>query len=128
MGYRSDVMCIMYARDVKDVDKVDEAGMAFIKAWLNSRLTEEDKNLFEFDHDDMVIFNVQSWKWYESYSDIQRLDKLFEDFMELCDEGDGDYNMEFMRIGESYDDVEMRNSDQHHGILSLHRSIYIDGR
>jgi hypothetical protein len=128
MGYRSDVMCIMYARDVKDVDKVDEAGMAFIKAWLNSRLAEEDKNLFEFDHDDMVVFSVEQWKWYDSYSDIQRLDKLFADFMELCDESNGNYYLEFMRVGESYDDVETRYSQPCHGLLSLHRSIYIDGR
>lgn len=128
MGYRSDVMCIMYARDNKDVDKVDEAGMAFIKAWLNSRLTEEEKNLFEFDHDDMVVFSVDSWKWYESYPDIQRLDKLFEDFMELCDEYESGYYMEFMRVGESYDDVETRYSDKNHGLLTLRRSIYIDGR
>jgi hypothetical protein len=126
MGYRSDVICIMYARDVKDVDKVDEAGMAFIKAWLNSRLTEEEKNLFEFDHDSMVVFSVEQWKWYDSYPDIQRLEKLFEDFMELCEVGNN-YRMEFMRVGENYDDIEMRESDNSHGLLRLKRSIYIDG-
>jgi hypothetical protein len=128
MGYRSDVMCIMYARDAKNVDKVDAGGMTFIKAWLNSRLNEEEKNLFEFDLDDMVVFSVEQWKWYESYPDIQRLDRLFEEFMELCDTSNSGYHMEFMRVGESYDDVETRYSDWNHGLLSLHRSIYIDGR
>jgi hypothetical protein len=124
MGYRSNVMCVMYAS--KPDGECDEAGMAFIKAWLKSHIAEEDKELFEF-NDDMVVFSVEDWKWYESYPNIQRLDKLFEDFMELCDEG-SNYRMEFMRVGESYDDVEVRESDTSQGWLRLSRSVYIDGR
>jgi hypothetical protein len=123
MGYRSDVTCVMYASEPNG--ERDEKGMAFVKAWLNTHIAEEDKELFEF-NDDMVVFSVEQWKWYDSYSDIQRLDKLFEDFMELCDEG-SNYRMEFMRVGESYDDVEVRESDTSQGLLRLKRSIYIDG-
>ncbi len=123
MGYRSDVTCVMYSRDPSG--KRDEAGTAFMKAWLNSHITEEDKELFEF-NDSMVVFSVEQWKWYDSYPDIQRLEKLFEDFMELCEVGNN-YRMEFMRVGENYDDIEMRESDNSHGLLRLKRSIYIDG-
>ncbi len=123
MGYRSDVMCVMYASEPNG--ERDEKGMAFIKAWLNTRIAEEDKELFEF-NDNTVVFSVENWKWYESYPDIQRLDKLFEDFMELCERG-SNYRMEFIRVGENYDDVEMRDSDNAHGLLRLKRSIYIDG-
>ena len=123
MGYRSDLTCVMYASEPNG--ERDEKGMAFVKAWLNTHIAEEDKELFEF-NDDMVVFSVEQWKWYDSYSDIQRLDKLFEDFMELCDEG-SNYRMEFMRVGESYDDVEVRESDTSQGLLRLKRSIYIDG-
>ena len=129
MGYRSDVMCIMYARDAKDVDKVDAGGMTFIKAWLNNRLNEEEKNLFEFDHDDMVVFSVESWKWYDNYLPIQRLMNLFTEFDQaLCGgaDGDGSCCLEFMRVGESYDDVEHHDSSNSHGRLSLSRSIQID--
>lgn len=123
MGYRSNVMCVMYASEPNG--GCDEKGMAFVKAWLKSHIAEEDKELFEF-NDDMVVFSVEQWKWYESYPNIQRLDKLFEDFMELCEEG-SNYRMEFMRVGESYDDVEVRESDTSQGLLRLKRSIYIDG-
>ncbi len=125
MGYRSDVTCIMYSRDPDG--KRDEAGMAFIKAWLNSYMAEEDRDLFDFDLPDMVVFSVDSWKWYDSYPDIQRLEKLFEDFMELCAEYESSYHMEFMRVGENYDDVELRISNYAQGLLGLNRSIYIHG-
>ena len=123
MGYRSDVTCVMYAREPNG--ERDEAGMAFVKAWLNTHIAEEDKELFEF-NDNTVVFSVEQWKWYESYHDIQRLEKLFEDFMELCERG-SNYRMEFIRVGENYDDIERRESDTSHGLLRLKRSIYIDG-
>lgn len=123
MGYRSDVTCVMYASQPNG--ERDEAGMAFVKAWLNTHIAEEDKELFEF-NDNTVVFSVEQWKWYDSYSDIQRLEKLFEDFMELCDEG-SNYRMEFIRVGENYDDIETRDSYNAHGLLKLKRSIYIDG-
>jgi hypothetical protein len=113
----------MYAREPNG--ERDEAGMAFVKAWLNTHIAEEDKELFEF-NDNTVVFSVEQWKWYESYHDIQRLEKLFEDFMELCERG-SNYRMEFIRVGENYDDIERRESDTSHGLLRLKRSIYIDG-
>ena len=124
MGYRSDVTCVMYASEPNG--ERDEKGMAFVKAWLKSHIAEEDNDYFEFDHPDMVVFSVERWKWYDSYPDIQRLENLFEDFMELCERG-SNYRMEFIRVGEDYEDIEMRESDNSHGLLRLKRSIYIDG-
>ena len=123
MGYRSDVTCVMYASEPNG--ERDEKGMAFVKAWLNTHIAEEDKELFEF-NDNTVVFSVEQWKWYDSYHDIQRLEKLFEDFMELCERG-SNYRMEFIRVGEDYEDIEMRESDTSQGLIRLKRSIYIDG-
>lgn len=126
MGYRSDVMCIMYAADA--YGKVDEAGMAFIKAWLKNRLANDEHEMLErFDfQDDMVVFEAQGWKWYESYADIAMLDKLFADFTELCNEGENTYHIEFIRIGENTDDIDIRESNLCRGWLRVSRSIYID--
>lgn len=126
MGYRSDVMCVMYA--ARSDGKVDEAGMAFIKAWLKNRLANDKHEMLErFDfQDDMVVFEAERWKWYESYTDIAMLDKLFADFTEICNEADNTYHIEFVRIGENIDDIEIRESDNCHGWLRVNRSIYID--
>lgn len=126
MGYRSDVMCIMYAADA--FGHTDKGGMAFVKAWLKNRLANDEHEMLErFDfQDDMVVFEAQGWKWYESYSDIQRLDKLFADFRMLCDESDNTYHIEFIRIGENIDDIEIRESNHCRGWLRVSRSIYID--
>lgn len=124
MGYRSDVMCIMYA--ARSDGTVDEAGMAFIKAWLKNRLNEDALDLFDLNDDYMVVFEVDGWKWYESYDDIAMLDKLFADFIEICDEGDNNYHLEFIRIGEDYTDIEVRESNHCQGWLRVNRSIHVD--
>lgn len=125
MGYRSDVMCIMYA--TTPTGEMDEGGMAFIKAWLRNRLNEDELDLFDLNDDHMVVFEVEDWKWYDSYADIAMLDKLFADFIEICDADDTNhYYLEFVRIGEDYTDIEFRASNHNHGWLRVSRAVYID--
>ncbi len=124
MGYRSDVTCIMYT------NKPDDKGAgAIMTTWLKQNIPETAIDYFEF-HDNEVIFIAEDWKWYESYPEIQRLEKLFTEFDQtLCGgaDGDGACCIEFMRVGESYDDVEVRDSNNSHGRLSLSRCIRIEG-
>lgn len=122
MGYRSDVTCIMYTNDPKD-----KGAGAIMSAWLKQRIHDDDMQCFEF-HDTEVIFIAEDWKWYESYTDIQRLEKLFADFQEtFCHQHhDSLYGFEFMRLGENYDDVEQRAAGVRACRLRLSRSIHID--
>lgn len=123
MGYRSDVTCVMYTGDYKDKG----AGM-IMTSWLKQHIHENDMQHFEF-HDTEVIFIAEDWKWYESYSDIQRLEKLFADFKEMfCHQGTNSlYAYEFIRVGENYSDVETDEAGAYVGRLSLSRCIRIDG-
>jgi hypothetical protein len=124
MGYRSDVTCIMYTNDPKD-----KGAGAIMSAWLKHHIHDDDIQYFEF-HDTEVIFLAEDWKWYESYLPIQRLMNLFTEFDQaLCGgaDGDGSCCLEFMRVGESYDDVEQHDSNNSHGRLSLSRCIRIEG-
>lgn len=125
MGYRSDVTCIMYT------NKPDDKGAgAIMTTWLKQRIHDDgtDIDYFEF-HDTEVIFRAEQWKWYESYPTVQRLMNLFTEFDQaLCGgaDGDGACCLEFMRVGENYDDVELHDSNNSHGRLRLSRSIHID--
>ena len=123
MGYRSDVTCIMYT------NKPDDKGAgAIMTTWLKQHIHEDDMDSFEF-RDTEVIFIAESWKWYDNYLPIQRLMNLFTEFDQaLCGgaDGDGSCCLEFMRVGENYDDVEHHDSSNSHGRLSLNRSIQID--
>lgn len=123
MGYRSDVTCIMYT------NKPDDKGAgAIMSTWLKQHIHEDDMDSFEF-RDTEVIFIAESWKWYDNYLPIQRLMNLFTEFDQaLCGgaDGDGECCLEFMRVGENYDDVEHHDSNNSHGRLSLSRSIQID--
>ncbi len=124
MGYRSDVTCIMYT------NKPDDKGAgAIMTTWLKQHIHDDDIQYFEF-HDTEVIFIVEDWKWYDGSSHVVRLEKLFTEFDQtLCGgaDGDGACCLEIMRVGESYDDVELRDSNNSHGRLSLSRSIRMKG-
>lgn len=123
MGYRSDVTCIMYAADYKNKG----AGL-ILTSWLKQNIHEADMQYFEFNETE-ALFIAEDWKWYESYPDIQRLEKLFNDFKEMfCHQGhDSLYAYELIRVGESYDDVETDEAGACVGRLSLSRCIRIDG-
>ena len=51
---------------------------------------------------DELIYSFNGWKWYSGYADIDKI----EAFMNRLDNEDIEY--EFMRIGESEEDVEHR--------------------
>ena len=125
MGYRSDVTCIMYTQNPKD-----KGAGTVLNMWLKQNINDADMQYFEF-HDTEVLFIAEDWKWYESYPDIQRLEKLFMDFKAaFCGEEnpyDCNYAYEFIRVGESYDDIETDEAGASMGRISLSRSIRIEG-
>jgi hypothetical protein len=123
MGYRSDVTALMYYKEDTPESK------AIIKEFIRQRVPS---NIFEsecFYYDGWgVKFEAEQWKWYEIYTDIQILEKLFADYKEaFCHGGyDSLYAFEFVRVGESYDDIETDEAGASRGRLSDDRSIRID--
>jgi hypothetical protein len=87
------------------------------------------KNAFNYDGWG-VMFQADDWKWYDSYPDIQFLEKLFDEFEELLigdDRNNTSYALEFIRLGEETDDIEERMYGAIEGRLYVGRSIHIDG-
>lgn len=59
--------------------------------------------------DDKFIFYVDGVKWYESYPDVQMMEKLFAFVEELGEESESWYSGMFCRLGEESDDTEQRS-------------------
>ena len=121
MGYRSDVVALMYSKEDTPESK------AIIKEFIRQRINDNLTDYFDYDGWG-VKFEAEQWKWYESYDDIQILEKLFADYQDTFCEGgyDSQYAFEFIRVGESYDDIETHEAGAEQGRLRVNRSIYVD--
>lgn len=78
-----------------------------------------------------VHFKAEQWKWYDSYSDIQRIEELwtaYRRYAETPSNEDADQlNGSFIRIGENDDDIESRSfGSAFGGDVSVCRSISCD--
>ena len=94
MGYRSDVTIGM-------------SKVLYLKAVLLNNIPKalENVNKIEITHN--VYWEIQGWKWYESYPEIIEILEWFE----WCDgksEADETYETHFgaLRLGEEYGDSE----------------------
>jgi hypothetical protein len=104
MGYRSDVLLLVYAD--KNTKSEIETAYAALKTLMNTAFKEVadmfHDNTEWIDRAYTLKFMMEDVKWYESYPDVQA-------FMEMTvffrDESHG-YCTEFIRIGEEIDDVE----------------------
>lgn len=121
MGYRSDVVALMYSKGDKPENR------AMIKEFVRQRVTPELMENFDFDGWG-VKFEAEQWKWYEGYADIQMLEKLFDEYKEAFCEGgyESQYAYEFVRVGESYDDIETDEAGCSQGRLSVDRTICVE--
>lgn len=124
MGYRSDVVALMYGRENTPEN------IAMIKEFIRQRVTPELMDYFDFDGWG-AVFEVEQWKWYSDYDDIKMLEKLFADYQDAFCNGRGvdydcKYAFEFVRVGESYDDIETHEAGAEQGRLSVARSIRVE--
>jgi hypothetical protein len=116
MGYRSDVVCLIYGDTTN----------------INNLLTKYKTTFDAFD-DNIIIWNkitdegnqsfiklVGNYKWYENYPDV----KAWIELMNYI-EGEG-CEYEFYCVDEDYNDVETRSSENSLGFLSLRREITCD--
>ena len=130
MGYRSDITVLMYAGTPEEQVMVNE--------WVKGQLAKRGGDLmhnFTFMHR-MVRFDAESWKWYDSYPEVQWLEKLFEDYVDtfiandLSDSEDprnnSTYAIEYARVGEEYEDIETWARGEQQGRLYVSRQIMVD--
>ena len=103
MGYRSDVMCVIYPSLSAD-GAVREQVYNQLKVLMATRFAEvfDDwlKSCMHWVDDKCTLkFVIDDVKWYESYPEVQA-------FMRMLSAFDADiegYTVEFMRIGEDSD-------------------------
>jgi hypothetical protein len=68
-------------------------------------------------------FEFNDVKWYESYAEVDAVEKAWEKFRETFDEDNDDTTLasEFARIGEDYGDVEYRSTYYSQDLLNIVR-------
>lgn len=123
MGYRSDVVAAFY------VSKAEH--LPALKLWLDENFPMDmfDENIRWFDRG--MVLQGESWKWYDSYPDVQAFNAAADKFVELCNkevsEDTPTFNYEFMRVGEDYDDVDVvREGIGYECVLGVQREITVE--
>jgi len=120
MGYRSDVVALLYTNKPEH--------LPLLKLWLtaNFPMKEFENSIKWFDRG--IILKEEHVKWYSEYDEVKLFNnavhKFVEEFCEAKGAFDGAY--EFMRIGESDDDIESDCCGDYDYLLSCERSIHID--
>ena len=130
MGYRSDVMALIYPDWIDDTDesavqeKYDQ--LKVLMATTFKAVSDEFGDPYMTWHDDerVLKFNIPDVKWYPSYADVTMFTNMLEAFnRDSSDEIPG-YCTEFVRLGEESDDTEQAHSgDNNNYYLQLRRSI-----
>lgn len=120
MGYRSDVKALIYPQggehNLLNYDKLKLLMNSTFKDvmdyWGEDYLTWDDTHR-------ALMFDANSVKWYDSYSEVARFMKFLEEVHEL------EYEYEFIRLGEEDDDVEADSTGDSEGFLYVSRSIEV---
>lgn len=120
MGYRSNIRCLIYPKNVQEKDTSDTQFDA-LKLIMNTTF----KNVLDmwsahitFDDKHRVVdFAVEDVKWYDSFHDVIAVDEMLPEI-----EGLG-FCYEFVRVGEENGDVEYRQSDDHNCYLNTTTEI-----
>ena len=114
MGYRSEVAfkCTPEAHNIL-------LSAAELNKDLQDLLKANDKeSCSSYTNDEEGFYFWEYVKWYESYSDVS----AFESIMDLLDEMALDSEYGFIRLGEDFDDHELRGDPGEFGMY-INRSI-----
>lgn len=124
MGYRSDVVAAFYVKDKKH--------LSVLKLWLSENFPmDEFENALEW-FDRGVIFRDEQTKWYDDYDDVKAFNGAVGKFLDLVYKRDAEsdapvFSFEFVRVGESYDDVEVQyEGDACEWLLGVDRKITVE--
>lgn len=125
MGYRSEVAIAFYTHEPEH--------NGVVSLWLKSNFPFDDWGITErefiekSDPNYSFVFHVHDIKWYDGYPAVERMNKLVEDFAELfCSGENAVAACEFMRSGESDDDIESETYGDVAWVLSITKSIDVN--
>jgi hypothetical protein len=121
MGYRSDVGLVV--RRNKDVTTTISELLALVKvAGYDIEDWKGYDARLEWD-DDTLIFHVEDFKWYETYPEVQCVEKLKELALET-----NEFSYSFARVGEETDDNEYlaEGEDPPYEALGIARYVCVD--
>lgn len=121
MGYRSDVMALVYpasgSENLLNYDKLktlmNTTFQDVFEAWGDDFFSWDDKHR-------VLKFAANSVKWYESYPDVALFTPFLDEVHKLG------YEYEFMRIGEDDTDVESMNSGDAENYMYVERTIQVN--
>ena len=131
MGYRSDVVVLIYPEPQPERDKEQEL-YDQLKVLMATQFKDIVDNYFGQDltwndADRVLKFEMQGVKWYDSYADVREFTGMLQQFNAFEDSDISGYCTEFIRVGEDYDDVETnRTGDNCHYYLGVSREITCD--
>jgi hypothetical protein len=122
MGYRSDVMVLIYPDTDNKTDQ--QALYGQLKVLMATTFAEVAQHfsaeMYWLDEDRILKFDIENTKWYPHYSDVQ----MFESMMNQFVNGIEGYCTEFARVGEDYKDIEViGNGNNCQYYLGVNREI-----
>ena len=125
MGYRSDLVVLIYPDTVNKIDT--QALYDQLKMLMATTFSEVVKSfeaeMYWGDARHVLKFILENTKWYPSYSDVAAFEAMLREF----DGTIAGYCTEFVRIGDNYEDIEVRSSGEHcEYYLSVNRDIVCD--
>ena len=121
MGYRSDVMALVYPaggeHNLLNYDKLKTLMNTTFKdvldVWSDDYFTWDDKHR-------VLKFAANSIKWYDSYPEVDRFTRFLAEVQEL------EYEYEFLRIGEDDTDVEADCTGDAENYMYVERTIQVN--
>jgi hypothetical protein len=115
MGYRSQIASIIYdKKEIMDKFKADHADIIKI---LDDEFNDGSLKYISSEDYDFIYLNGNDWKWYQTFKEV----KAWEELMDLADKEK--LSVEFVRIGDDYDDVEVDYRNDHQYYLTPIRTI-----
>lgn len=119
MGYRSDIIIVMYPNSPEQ--------WGAVKLWVQENMVFDGLNLNFNDDATLAEITAEQWKWHADYEDVQAIEHALSRFVATFP--DDTVAWEFIRIGEDYDDTEFRTggySANEQCRLNLSRTVVID--
>ena len=144
MGYRSEVLMVLKGPAVKEIKVLmDTAGIDLDEHW-SQKFVDEGEIVSSHEHFGYgkdrkgqltFVFHADDVKWYESYPEVQAIEKVWE-FAEMiadrfgrsgCQPLDSELDGIFIRIGEDYEDVTVKAIGlDGYELAQVHRTIDFD--
>ena len=124
MGYRSEVCVVFYCP--KEDYPVMKLFMDENEPKDNQLFDKSNEDYYEVcDLDDkmMVKFLFPDVKWYETYSEVIEFMEFIEAFGKIANSESSTWNYEFIRLGEEYEDIDTRESDDSDNLIQVRREI-----